>query len=363
MRRSIKASFKSAFLLAALIVWNHALAFTRISVSPPPAWSDASAQKASSDTVAFFTGPSGSSFIMTRLKPLDSQSRPAVLSFLTDVLGSLQKKTGISMTPATRLKESHFNNGIGALSLKVKAGGKPRLILSLIRDGNKNYLSLINSAIPDLTLESILSSIKTSRSETPQPSKTVSADGQFLFRIPDDFHLATLSDADKNSGVVFSVSGLGSNLVIKKISPERTFNPQEASKLLKEKFESLPSIDRWLISPEKNLITPAGPELIYLSAGIKGEGALNAKALGYMPWCYWGYMITAEGPRSEELITSVFKNLSPGPSVIERLLEQTPKLKASENSFPNKIELGLAIALTIFAAYLTIRSRKPKRRG
>ncbi len=359
MQRLIKA----AFLFTALIAWSFAEVSAHISVSPPPAWSDSSAQKASSDTVAFFTGPSGSSFIMTRLKPMDSQSRPAVLSFLIDVLGSLQKKTGIPMTPATRLKESHFNNGIGALSLKVEAGGKPRLILSLVRDGNKNYLSLINSAIPDLTLESILSSIKTSRSETPQPPQTISADGQFLFQIPDDFHPQTLSDSDKNSGVVFSVSGLDSHLLIKKISPEQTFNPQEASKLLKEKFESLSSIDRWLISPEKTLATPAGPELIYLSAGVKGEGALNTKALGYMPWCYWGYMIKAEGPRSEELITSVFKNLSPGPSAIERLLEQTPKLKASNNSFPNKIELGVAIALTILAAYLTLRSRKSKRRG
>jgi hypothetical protein len=354
---------KAAFLLTVLIAWSFAQASAHISVSPPPAWSEASAQKASSDTVAFFTGPSGSSFIMTRLKPLDSQSRPAVLSFLTDVLSSLQKKTGIPMTPATRLKESHFNNGIAALSLKVKAGDKPRLILSLITDGNKNYLSLINSAIPDLTLQSLLSSIRTSRSETPRPSQTISTDGQLLFRIPDDFHLATLSDADKNSGVVFSVSGLDSNLIIKKVSPQETFNPQEASKLLKEKFESLSSIDRWLISPEKTLSTPAGPELIYLSAGVKGEGALNAKALGYMPWCYWAYMFTAEGPRSEELITSVFKNLSPGPSVIERLLEQTPKLKASKNSSPYKIELGLTMVLTLFAAYLTIRSRKQKRRG
>ncbi len=348
------------FVSAALIASGRAEASAHIYVPPPPAWTDATAQNAAPDAVAFFTGPSNSSFIMTQLKPMNARSRPAVLSFLMDVLSSLQEKMKIPLEPASRLRGSHFGNGVQALSLEVKADGKPRLILSVITAGNKNYLALINSAIPDLTLRSILRSIKTSPSETQPAPQTTSLDGQLLFQLPDDFRSQELSSSDKNSGIVFSISGLDSLLSIKKLSPQETLPPEKASKILKEKFESLPSIDRWLISPEKTLTTPAGPELIYLSAGVKGEGALNAKVLGYMPWCYWGYLITAQGPRSEELLTTVFKSLTPGPSTIEKLLQETPRLKNSSRASYSKTELALAGLLTLLAAYLTFRARKSK---
>ncbi len=350
----------SAILWAGLITLSQAQVFAHISVPPPPAWIDATAQNTSPDAVAFFTGPSGSSFIMTRLKPMNAQSRPAVLSFLMDVLSSLQEKMKVSFEPDSQLHGSHFDNGIKALSLDVKAGGKPRLILSVVIAGNKNYLALINSSIPDMTLRSILNSIKTSPSETQPLPQTTSLDGQLQFQLPDNLRPQDLSDSEKKDGIVFSVSGLNSSLSIRKLSPQEVLSPAKASKILKDTFESSPSIDRWLISPEKKLSTPAGPELIYLSAGVKGEGALNAKAQGYMPWCYWGYSITAQGPRSEELLTTIFKSLTPGPSVIEKLLQETPKLKNSNHASSSKTELALTILLTLLALYWTLRSRKPK---
>ncbi len=357
----MRKSAKIKILSAALIILSRAGAFAHISVPPPPAWTEAAIQNSSTDTVAFFKGPSGSSFIMTRLRPMDAKSHPAVLSFLIDVLNSLEEKTGIPLDLGSQLREVHFNNGIKALSLSAKADGKPRLILSVVSDGNKNYLALINSAIPELTLHSILRSIRTSPSEIESSPQTTSVDGQLLFQLPDNFHPQDISSSERNSGLVFSVSGLGSSLSIKKLSPQETPSPTDASEILKKNFKSLSSIDRWLISPEKNLTTPAGPELIYLSAGVKGEGALNAKALGYMPWCYWSYEVSAEGPRSEELIIAVFKSLTPGPSVIERLLKETPRLKASKNAFPSKAELILALVLTVLAAYFTFHYRKPKK--
>lgn len=329
-----------------------------ISIDPPPPWKDVTTQHLSQNIALFLEGPNGSSFVLTRLKPLDTSNHPLVNSFLLDVLSAIDKKSGRAFVSSSKLKETHFDNGADALFLRATLDGRPRLILAVANFNGTPFLALLNSSIPDLMLSSTLGAVQTAGAKEYPPSQTLSADGQLAFDLDQTIATRSIPNSEKNANVVLSLRGLESSLLVKKRNAPEAPNPKEEPALLKTRLLADPSVDPKLLSPQKILKTPAGPSLLYMSAGIQGEGTLDQKALGYLPWCYWGYSISSRGPHAEELIVRAFQTLSPGPSVLPKLLEETPRMLDPNNRSPLKKKLALGAAFVILLGYWLIRSKK-----
>jgi hypothetical protein len=354
---------KKTFLAFALVLAVSPVAIGQISIDPPPAWTDATALHPSPKIVLFLEGPEGSSFVLTRLKSLDTTNRPVVTTFLLDVVNALNKQTKRSFVPSPKLKETRFDNGVKALFLRAKLNGQQRLILAVANLGGNPFLALLNSSIPDIMFPSTLGAVKISALEETSTAPTLSADDQLEFNLPEDFILRPLSDSNRDSGIVLSIQGLQSSLVVKKINAPDTTDTKDEPAFLKAQIISLSSVDPGLVSPQKILPTAAGPSVLYMSAGVKGEGSLDQVAIGYMPWCYWGYFISAKGPHAANLISQLFQTLSPGPSVLPRLLKETPKIYLPSGSSFYEKEIALGSVFLVLVLFWTRRSKQKKERA
>lgn len=362
-------------LLAALafsLSFRAAAAPAQFAVDAPPGWEDATASKTGQDLVAALKGPEASSFILARVASSNLDNRGAVRAFLVDVLTELNKKSGLGFTITGNVEEAGYENGAAIHYIRAEVQGKPRLILGVIEFNGAKFLGTLNSAVPDTLLPSIVGSM---REIGAAPAKVVlsrqatSLDGQLAFSFSEGIASRPLSEREKKLGFILAVQGLGSELMVMKITDDTT-PLQDQPKTVRATVSTVDGVDAASVTDPVLIETPAGPDLVYASGKLKDAAGSSQFAAGYMPWCYWGYSILAKGPRAVELLQRTFKIVDLGSGALPKLVKETPdipmprsfSLKPLRRLLRKKpgVAVGGGAVLAAFLVLLLRRRRAPR---
>lgn len=313
----------------------------KITAEAPPGWTDVSAQQASGDVVLVLKGPETSSFVMTRLGPLEIENRAVVRSLLVDVLAALNKSSGASYTITSNVENATFDNGLTARYIRADLQGKPRLVLAVADFGGEPLLATLMSNVPEMILPSILSGLR-GPAATLRAGPGSSLDGQLSFKLPAGLGARALTERERKVGFVFAVVGHGSELMVQKLV-EDIGKASEQPQILKGTVLSMAGVDEASYAGPVPLLTPAGSELVYSWAKLGGGSQFAA---GFLPWGYLGYSILAKGPNASTLLVDTFKTLEVGPSGTPKLVANSPRIPLSAAPHPLP---ALAIAALLFA--------------
>lgn len=342
-----------------LLLWScaglsaaEAPAIPRVALEPPPGWRDVTPAKHDPSLLLALKGPEASSFVLTRLHPLNRSNRAVARGFLIDVLTGVNERTKLGFVPAGAMQTKTFKNDLTVDYLLINLKDKPRMILALADAGGLTMLGALTSAIPETLLPSFMGEIAVSNGAQRAASaldRAASSDGQLLIDLPMGTGARPLSDLEKSKGFVLAIQGMSSELLFLKV-PDSNSGGHDEAQAVQATLASLKGVEAASISAVRSATTNAGPSAVFATAAIADGAGKTRFAGGFLPWCYWGYSVFAKGPNADQLLKSSLQGLARGPSADPKLVSATPKLSISGDRKNYPLLLGALLAATGLAA-------------
>jgi hypothetical protein len=247
------------------------------------------------------------------------------------------------------VEENGYDNGAAVHYIKAELQGKPRLILAVIDFNGAKFLGTLNSAVPDTLLPSIVGSLRETSGSPLKPvlsRQAASRDGQLALALPEGVFGRALTEREKKLNFVLAVQGLGSELMVMKISEDST-PLKEQPKLVRGTVTAVEGVDPQSVSEAVLIETPAGPDLVYAWGRLQDASGSGEFAAGYMPWCYWGYSVLVKGPNASQLLRRTFAVLEAGPGAQPKLVGQTPAIPMPRAQSLKRLGMGKLAAVAV----------------
>ena len=346
---------RRAFLLVPLLAAGLAAfaaepAPPRVTLDPPPGWSDITGKPPVKGVLLALRGPEGSSFAVALMPSGAADSAATTKAYLMHVLDGLRDGAKLDYRSDGRVESKSFRNGVTAHFMRATVDGQPRLFVAVVDAGGAPLLATLSSGAPDAMMGPLLGALNLGASGAIKSAGVAqSADAQLQIALGGGLRSRDLTGEERRQGAVLAIQGAGSEVLFLKVENEDAA-PKDQSAIVRATAADAAKVAVEGVSPARRAETPAGPSAVYAWAKISGTPDLRFAA-GFLPWQYWGYSVLARGPQADELLVGALAALKQGPSAVDGLVRASPKIEIPEDAARRHIP---AFAVAAAAALLVL---------